>query len=374
MWEQVAYRADAFLHGHSLATQPDVRRQWRHRISHGLGIGRVYLDRHIEWAWIAVTAGGTGNGAGTVAYSVTANSNTQGRNGTLTIAGQAHSVTQQGRAATACSYALSPTTATYNKDAADGTFAVTAPTDCSWTATSNASWVTFTAGDRGAGNGTVSYRVARNLDTTERAAAVSVADQTFTVRQAGDTGGCQVLGRTRRRQSLYGGRQCDDDGDDAAELQLDGVSRRVVAERVERIIGHRNCRCHRDRSKQLRRPSHRHDSGAVANSDVGQNVRIAQAGCRYAVSKTAIGFAAVGGSGTFDVIQQSDPTECGGATQDRCVWSATADVPWITITSSMPRSGDNPVAFTVVANAGADARVGTITVRDKVVLITQGGK
>jgi hypothetical protein len=107
---------------------------------------------------------------------------------------------------------------------------------------------------------------------------------------------------------------------------------------------------------------------------LGQNVRIAQAGCRYAVSKTAIGFAAVGGAGTFDVIQQSDPTECGGATQDQCVWSATADVPWITITSSMPRSGDNPVAFTVIANAGADARVGTISVRDKVVLITQGGK
>ena len=107
---------------------------------------------------------------------------------------------------------------------------------------------------------------------------------------------------------------------------------------------------------------------------LGQNVRIAQAGCRYAVSKTAIAFAASGGSGTFDVIQQSDPIECGGATQDRCVWSAVADVPWITITSGMPRSGDNPVSFTVVANAGADARVGTITVRDKVVLITQAGK
>ena len=65
---------------------------------------------------------------------------------------------------------------------------------------------------------------------------------------------------------------------------------------------------------------------------------------------------------------------CGGATQDRCVWSAAANVPWITITSSMPRSGDNPVSFVVSSNAGTDARVGTITVRDKVVLITQAGK
>jgi hypothetical protein len=106
----------------------------------------------------------------------------------------------------------------------------------------------------------------------------------------------------------------------------------------------------------------------------GQNVRVAQAGCRYAVSKTAISVVAAGESGTFDVIQQSDPTECGGATQDRCVWSAVSNVPWITITSSMPRAGDNPVSFTVTANPGTDARVGTITVRDKVVSVTQAGR
>ena len=147
--------------------------------------------------------------------SVTANSNTQGRNGTLTIAGQAHSVTQQGRAPTACSYSLSPTTASYKTDGADGTFAVTTPSDCSWTATSSASWVTFVAADRGTGNGSVSYRVSRNPDTTDRTAAIGVADQTFSVRQSGDTGGCQYSGRTRRHQPVYGRWQRDDDCDDA---------------------------------------------------------------------------------------------------------------------------------------------------------------
>ena len=46
----------------------------------------------------------------------------------------------------------------------------------------------------------------------------------------------------------------------------------------------------------------------------------------------------------------------------------------ITITSGMPRSGDNPVSFVVSSNANTDARVGTITVLDRVVLITQAGK
>jgi hypothetical protein len=105
----------------------------------------------------------------------------------------------------------------------------------------------------------------------------------------------------------------------------------------------------------------------------GQNVHVSQAGCRYAVSKSSISFNASGGSGTFDVLQQSDPTECGGPLQDACVWAARSDVPWITITSSMPRAGDNPVVFTVAPNDGF-ARVGTISVRDKVIQVSQSGR
>jgi hypothetical protein len=106
---------------------------------------------------------------------------------------------------------------------------------------------------------------------------------------------------------------------------------------------------------------------------LGQNVRVSQAGCHYGVSKNSVSFTATGGAGTFDVLQESDPNSCGGATQDACVWTAVSGVPWITITSSMPRVGDDPVSFTVAPNDAAAARSGTITVRDKVVQITQAG-
>jgi hypothetical protein len=346
----------------------------------GTGAVTVSVAAGCTWSatssggWIAVTAGGSGNGAGSVAYSVSANPNTQSRNGTLTVAGQIHSVSQQGRAATVCSYALSPASVTYNKDAVDGTFAVTAPADCQWTATTSASWLAFTAGDRGAGNGEVSYRVARNLETADRTATINVADQTFTVKQAGDTGGCQysvapvdinlcMAGRTVTTTVTTQPNCTWTASPDASWLSVpsgsSGTGTGVITVTVPD-----NYDAPRGGTIQVRWPT----------PTLGQNVRIAQAGCRYAVSKSAIAFPAPGGSGTFDVIQQSDPTECGGATQDRCVWSAVADVPWISITSGMPRSGDNPVSFTVSANAGADARVGTIKVRDKVVLITQAGK
>jgi hypothetical protein len=106
----------------------------------------------------------------------------------------------------------------------------------------------------------------------------------------------------------------------------------------------------------------------------GQNIHVAQAGCRYAVTRSAFSVVAAGGSGTFDVLQESDPNTCGGPTQDRCVWTARSDVSWISVTTSMPRSGDNPVTFLVANNEGTAARTGTITVRDQVVIITQAGR
>ena len=45
----------------------------------------------------------------------------------------------------------------------------------------------------------------------------------------------------------------------------------------------------------------------------------------------------------------------------------------VTVTSNMPRSGDNPVAFSVAPNDNTSARTGTIVVRDQVVTITQAG-
>jgi hypothetical protein len=105
----------------------------------------------------------------------------------------------------------------------------------------------------------------------------------------------------------------------------------------------------------------------------GQNIHVVQAGCFYAVSQSSFSFDSAGGAGSFSVIQQSEPIACGGATQDRCVWTAVSNVPWITVTSSMPRAGDNPVAFTVEPNPGSASRIGLIIVRDKVVVITQAG-
>lgn len=55
---------------------------------------------------------------------------------------------------------------------------------CSWNGRSGASWITVVSGG-GSGDGELRYRVAENQSTDERSGSLSIAGQTFSVRQRG---------------------------------------------------------------------------------------------------------------------------------------------------------------------------------------------
>jgi len=82
-----------------------------------------------------------------------------------------------------CEYSISPTTQSFTSAAGTGTVSVTAPPGCSWSAESNAGWVTITAGSNGSGSGTVQYAVSVNTAGGSRSGTLSIAGQTFTVSQ-----------------------------------------------------------------------------------------------------------------------------------------------------------------------------------------------
>jgi hypothetical protein len=231
-----------------------------------------------------------------------------------------------------------------------------------------------TAGSQGTGNGEVSYTAGRNTDVLDRSAGITVADKTFTVRQSGDVSLCQYS------VAPVDFSPCMPAGSVTATVTTQaGCSWTVAASEPWLTIpsgssGTGSAALTIAFSENYDAPRNGIAMVRWPTPTAGQNIRIAQAGCLYAVSERAFSFASSAGSGTFNVIQQSQPNTCGGATQDRCVWSATSDVGWITVTGSMPRSGDNPVTFTVAANDTPIARVGRIAVRDQVVVITQAGR
>jgi guanylate kinase len=56
--------------------------------------------------------------------------------------------------------------------------------NCSWTATSNVTWIIVVSGASGTGNGTVIYQVQANTTGQARTGSLSIAGQMFIVNQA----------------------------------------------------------------------------------------------------------------------------------------------------------------------------------------------
>jgi hypothetical protein len=130
--------------------------------------------------WVTITAGASGSGNGSVSFSVQQNTGGQ-QTATLTIAGQPFTITQS---PAACSTMLSPASAQFGASGTTGSVSVTTGAGCGWSASSNAAWLTITAGGSGTGNGTVAYSVATNNTGSARSGAVTVAGQTHTVNQS----------------------------------------------------------------------------------------------------------------------------------------------------------------------------------------------
>lgn len=324
-------------------------------------------------AWLAVTSGATGSGPGVVTYEVAANPSTEPRTTTLTVAGHGHAVAQKGRVAPACAFTLSPVEARFGSDAGSGTFAVETAPGCDWQAASSASWLRVVSG-AGPGPGAVSYSVARNTAVTGRSATITVAGQSFRVIQSGDVGSCEYsvapvtfspcMPAGTSVAAITTTANCPWTATASVGwLTVTGGASGEGSGQVTVRYGD-NYDAPREGVVMVRWPT----------PTAGQNIRIAQAGCVYALSQTALEVAAAGTTATVNVVQQAVPSACGGPLQDRCVWTARSDVSWIVITSSMPRAGDNPVSFRVDPNAGSAPRTGRVTVRDQALTVTQAGQ
>jgi uncharacterized repeat protein (TIGR01451 family) len=84
-----------------------------------------------------------------------------------------------------CSYIGALSQQSYPITGGIGNLSVGATTGCAWTATTDSSWLTVTAGSSGVGGGSVSYAVAPNPGSASRSGTLTVAGQSFTIAQSG---------------------------------------------------------------------------------------------------------------------------------------------------------------------------------------------
>lgn len=86
----------------------------------------------------------------------------------------------------ACAYSLPQASLGFTPAGGTGAAAVRAAGPCAWTAASGVAWIAIVSGNSGSGNGTVVYNVAANPSSTARSGTIAIANQTYTVTQAGN--------------------------------------------------------------------------------------------------------------------------------------------------------------------------------------------
>ena len=136
-------------------------------------------------AWITVAEGAVGTGNSSIRLVISANSGSA-REATATVAGRVVTVSQRAAPVPSptCTFSIKPTWYDAGRGPDDVRVQVFAPTGCTWTATTDATWVTVGEGRSGTGDGTVRLLIPAN-GGAPRTAIVMIAGLPFTLTQYG---------------------------------------------------------------------------------------------------------------------------------------------------------------------------------------------
>ncbi len=328
----------------------------------GSGTVNVSTTSGCNWAassndsWITVTSGSTGSGNGTVGYNVAANTGTTTRTGTITIAGQLHSVTQS--APTACSYTISPTALSYNSTGGSGIVNVTTTSGCAWTATSNSSWITISSGSSGSGNGSVNYTVAANTGTTQLTGTITVAGQTHSVTISGVNCNYTISPTALSFTSLAGSGTINVASNTGCNWTASTTDSWITITSGSTGSGNGtvsySVTANTSATQRL---------GSILVG--GQSHTVVQNGtstCTYTLTPASLTLSSSANTGTVNITTTSG-----------CTWTAVSNDNWIFISSGNSGSGNGTVNYSVTANPNQTQRVGTITIGGQIYTITQTG-
>ena len=134
--------------------------------------------------WITISTGAGGSGDGRITYTVATNTQSSQRTGTITVEGNAHTITQAGLG---CTYQISPAGREFTYEGGIGSFQmISSAGDCEWSASAGAPWIVMTSGTSGSGRGTISYRVSANGGNTTRNGNITVAGQVHRITQTSE--------------------------------------------------------------------------------------------------------------------------------------------------------------------------------------------
>jgi Putative binding domain, N-terminal len=323
--------------------------------------------------WISVPVD-SGSGSARLTFTVQVNPGAP-RSGRLMVADQAITIAQS-TGVPACSYSINPVTQVIAAPGGTGAVAVTAPSGCAWSATSNASWISIQPGSTGAGNGSVTFVVTPNTGPA-RSGTASVAGQVVTINQAESAAqpqpqpppqlppqappnlcsyaispGVASIGATAGSATV-------------AITAPSGCSWTVASQTawIAVISGASGAGSASVTISISANPGAAR-SGIVSIAGqaftVNQAAAVEQSACAYTIDPSSASVGSNAGAGP--AVSLKAPAGC--------AWTSTSDAAWISITSGSSGSGDGRVGFNVTANVGP-ARSGTITIAGRTFTVIQ---
>lgn len=245
-----------------------------------------------------------------------------------------------------CQMTLSPSSLDVSKDAGSGTVTVIANQSCSgWTATSDVPWLHPTAG-----SGSVSYQYDANPGAT-RTGHITIGEKVFTLIQHDCL---YTLASDNVTKSAAGG------GATITVTTQTGCTWTTVSNDSWIAVATGASRTGSANASVSVAPNP--GPQRVGTVTVAEHIfTVTQLnGCTYAVDPLSATIAPAGGSGSFTMTTGSS----------QCIWGASSNAPWLTLTSPQSGSGSATVTYTVAPNSGP-ARDGKITIGGKDHLVHQ---
>jgi hypothetical protein len=303
-------------------------------------------------SWITLTGTTSDSGTGALNFTIAPNTTTTARLGAITLAGQTVAVTQAA-APTSCSYVLTPTSQSVPTAGVTGSFAVTAPDGCAWSATSSASWISIIGSPSGSGNGFVSFIVAPNA-SSPRTGTITVGGQIFTVNQSSATCSYSLSPTSQSFGSLGGSNW-------VTVTTAPGCTWTAVSGRSWiTVTGGASGSASGPVNYNVAANTGGARTGTITVGGQTFTVSQAAAACTYSVTPTSVTAPAAGSTGTLTVTVVT-----GGS----CTWGSFSSAAWITVSGG--RTGSGTATYTVAPNATTSPRTGTILVAGKTISFTQ---
>lgn len=295
-----------------------------------------------------------------------------------------------------CIYSITPTSQFFNASGGPGSVTVNAQSGCSWTATSNAGFITLNSGNSGSGNGSVVFSVAVNQSQAQRVGTMTIAGQTFTVTQSlgtpntvslasgvpqsgladgAQTGFCNLAGTQYTVQVAAGASQLGITLTSNQDIDLyvrfgqplTIVNGEIIHDYKATTGGsNESLAITSSSSPPLQAGTYyigvNNCSTTPANYVVTATVTT-QPQCSYSISPSTQSFIGGGGTGSVNV-----------STGNGCTWTATSNVQWVTVTVGAAGSGNGQVAYSVAANNSSSQRTGTMVIAGRTFTVTQDGQ